>query len=182
MSTPATDQFRKALLLLEAPDVVEVGTKRWFDDPTHHAAWCPQGSTITMVDFIDGQDVDVVADAHDLAPFRDECFDVFMSASTWEHLYHPWIACQAALRVLRPGGILWVATHQTFPIHGYPHDYMRWTDEGIRSMFEWGGFDVLCTELQYPCIITPPKEVTRWNKGAEAFLNVAVYARKPARP
>lgn len=170
-------RFIKALRRKTDPAVVELGTLRWSEHPTHHATWLPDGATHTKVDIGAGIDVDVVADAHDL-PFDDDSFDAYIAVSTWEHLKHPWIAAQEAHRVLRPGGILYVATHHTFPVHGYPSDYCRWTDEGLRALFEWAGFAVTGADFSYPCTITPPSDVV-WNPAAPAFLNVAVYAEKP---
>lgn len=161
----------------EAPKVLELGTLQWVQGvPTHHAAWLPTGSTHIMSDVEPGPDVDVVADAHDLAPFADAEFDAFIAISVWEHLRKPWIAAEAAARVLKPGGILYVATHFTFPVHGYPSDYGRWTDEGIKALFDEPLFHSQQASLTFPATITPPPEVTRWNPAAPAYLNVDIFA------
>jgi SAM-dependent methyltransferase len=129
-----------------------------------------------MSDVTDGLDVDVVADAHDLAPFATSSFDAYIAVSVYEHLRQPWVAAKAAHRVLKNGGTLLVVTHQTFPIHGYPSDFFRFSDVALASIFEDAGFKIIDGGYQYPCQITPPPEVTRWNTAAPAFLNVGVYA------
>lgn len=180
-ASAAESQFRHQLDQRAAPRVLELGTLRWESDrPTHHAAWMPAGTDLVMSDVEAGTDVDVVADAHDLVRvFGSDSFDAIVAVSVWEHLRWPWECADQARGILRPGGLLYVATHHAFPVHGYPSDFGRWTKEGLGALFEWGGLDVVTTGYAYPCKITPPREVTRWNTAAEAFLNVDVFARKP---
>jgi len=171
--------FLQKLSQLKNPKVLELGTLQWRPGvSTHHSMWLPQGSTHVMSDVADGADVHVVADAHDLTPFADEEFDVFIAVSVWEHLRKPWLAAAAAHRVLKPGGLLYVATHHTFPVHGYPSDYCRWTDEGLKGLFDAPEWKNQKAAFKFPCKIVPPKEVTVWNPSANAFLNVDIYAER----
>ena len=168
--------FKDNLFKIEKPKVLELGTLQWVaGKSTHHASWLPKGATHVMSDVAAGRDVDVVADAHDLAPFADEEFDALIAVSVWEHLRKPWIAAQAAHRVLKKGGLLYVATHQTFPIHGY---YYRWTDEGLKGLFDAPEWTNQHASHRFPCKIVPPSEVKVWNPAAEAYLNVNIFAQK----
>jgi SAM-dependent methyltransferase len=163
-----------------APEVLEIGTRRWESNrPTHHQEWVPDTARYVMSDFMDGLDVDVVADAHTLEPFDDHSFDAFVAVSVWEHLERPWVAAQQVARVLRPGGIALIATHQTFPIHGYPSDYFRFSDRALALLFTDAGMETVVSTHLYPCRIIPPPEVTRWNAAAPAFLNVEGVWRLP---
>jgi SAM-dependent methyltransferase len=174
----AESQFRRELEALKRPSVLELGTLRWeVNSPTHHASWAPHASMYVKSDVQEGMDVDVAADAHDLAPIGTATVDAYIAVSVYEHLRRPWVAASAARRVMKPGGILLVVTHQTFPIHGYPSDYFRFSDRALAGIFEDAGFEVVDAGYQYPCSITPPREVTRWNPVAESYLNVAVFAR-----
>jgi len=176
----AEQLFKQDLLQLNAPHVLELGTLRWKTNvATHHQSWAPHASRYVMSDVGAGIDVDVVADAHSLEPFEDHEFDAYIAISVWEHLRQPWVCAAQAYRVLKPGGLLLVITHQTFPIHGYPHDYYRFSDLALSTMFADVGFDVVSFGYQYPCQIIPSPEVVVWNPVAPAFLNVGVYARKP---
>lgn len=166
-------------LRVEANKVLECGTRRWGDNPTHHRGWFPEATEYVMCDFMDGVDVDVVSDVHDLKEFEDDSFDAFYSASLFEHVEYPWVAAQAILRVLKPGGFCYTATHQTFPIHGYPSDYNRWTDQGLSAVFRWAGFNVVAAQMSLPCKIVPPPEVEVWSPNAPAYLNVSTLAVKP---
>lgn len=180
--TECEAEFRRCVLDVgQGARVLELGTKRSDPSfPTHHAEWAPDARW-TKSDFEDGQDVDKVADAHFLQEvFSPQAFDFVLAVATWEHLRWPWLAAESAWQVLaarnylqNPSrGLCYVVTHQTFPIHGYPSDYFRFTTEGLASCMEWGGFKTLKTGYQYPAQIVPPSEVTRWNGAAEAFLNV----------
>jgi len=183
MASDPEQRFIAALHQRTAPKVLELGTRRWNTTrSTHHAAWLPADATHVMSDVTDGLDVDVVADAHTLAPFAAKTFDAVIAVSVWEHLQHPWVAATAAARVLKPGGLLYVATHHTFPVHGYPSDYTRWTDEGLKALFDAPLWDVNLAGYSYPCKIVPPADVTVWNTAAEAFLNVDIYAVRTKTP
>lgn len=159
--------------------VLELGTKRWGAQSTHHRDLFPTDCDFTMTDYLDGDDVDVVSDAHDFKEFSDNTFEGVYSASTFEHIQYPWVAAAALFRIIRPGGWLYVATHQTFPVHGYPFDYTRWTDAGLSSLFQWVGFDIEGSEMTDQCVITPPENITVWDTNAPAYLGVSVFCRKP---
>lgn len=171
--------FRKSLNSIVSPRVLELGTLQWtVGTSTHHRSWLPDDATHVKSDISAGIDVDVPADAHDLAPFQDGEFDAFIAVSVWEHLRKPWIAAMAAHRVLKPGGIIYIATHHAFPVHGYPSDYCRWTDEGLKGLFDEPEWKNAKASFSYPCKIVPPKAVKVWNAAAPAFLNVDLFAEK----
>jgi SAM-dependent methyltransferase len=176
----AEDMFRRRLTAMDRPRVLEMGTLRWeADRPTHHLAWAPHASEFVMTDVDAGTDVDVVSDAHTMSRQVPGTFDAVISVSVWEHLKRPWIAAQEVAKVLNAGGIAFVCTHHTFPLHGYPHDYFRFSDAALATMFEDAGMVTMDAGYQYPCRIIPPSEVTRWNTAAESYLNVAWSGYKP---
>lgn len=171
-------RFVDALRAIDQPAILELGTLRWEAAPTHHLEWAPPGSTYVMSDVAEGTDVDVVADAHDLAPFGDAEFDAVIACSVWEHLARPWLAAQAVARVLKPGGMAYISTHQTFPLHGYPADFFRFSTEALDVLFTDAGLTTVETGYGYPAAIVPGREVTRWNTAAPAWLNVTgVFAK-----
>jgi SAM-dependent methyltransferase len=189
-------QLIEELAGLQQPAVIEVGTLRSDPKfPTHHTAWAPHGTWL-KVDAYPGQDVDVVDDAHTLRSLRTQqpgpwdgivndympaVFDAYVACSVYEHLRRPWEAIKTAASVVRPGGLVYVQTHQTFPLHGYPSDYFRFSREALAGIMEDAGLTVLHTGYLYRCQIVPPPEVTRWNTApdVEAWLNVEALARKP---
>lgn len=158
--------------------VLELGCLRWeANRPTHHAHLLPEGVTHVRSDVTNGTDVDVPADAHDLAPFPDNHFDAVLAFSVWEHLARPWIAADAVRRVLKPGGFVYVDTHQTFPLHGYPHDYFRFSTEALSVLFD-DGWGTVEQGYALPCRIDHRGQCPVWNTAAEAFLHVQHLARK----
>jgi SAM-dependent methyltransferase len=157
--------------------VLEIGTRRWGSKPTHHRELLEPCAKFTMSDFMDGEDVDVVSDAHSLASvFGENRFDVVWASSVWEHLKDPWLAAQEVLRVLRPGGLFFIQTHQAFPIHGYPDFYFLFSDTALKHLFKDAKKTVAAYE--FPCSITPRDQAVEWNPAAPSFLNVCVSGAK----
>lgn len=132
-------------------------------------------STIVRVDIRKTEQVDVVADTHNL-PLPDSSFDAIICKEVLEHLYHPHKAIEEMLRVLKPGGKFVGSTCFYWPIHGAPIDYFRYTRFGLEKLFEqwsdvkivakngfWGALGIhlvrlaggrhLLTKLLYPLII-----------------------------
>lgn len=155
--------------------VVEYGTRRWGANSTHHKELWPDCKHIG-IDFIDGQDVDQVQDVHSIIGLRD--IDAVFSASTFEHLHSPWIAAAELLRILRPGGFFFIQTHQSFPIHGYPHDYFRYTKEGLTHLFERVGAVNLISDYEFESRIVPVEKRHGYNEDHISFLNVCLYGEK----
>lgn len=159
---------------IEKASVMEIGTRRWRHDfPTHHREWFPNAETFTMVDFMEGEDVDMVADAHKLTDvFNEDSFDIVFAASLFEHLSNPWIAAEQILKVLKKGGLFYVQTHQSFPIHGYPQDFFRYTREGLEVLFEKASFKV--SDYEFPCEIHSNECRVQKN----CFINVCIGGTK----
>ncbi|HPW56991.1 MAG: class I SAM-dependent methyltransferase [Thermoanaerobaculaceae bacterium] len=171
--------FRERVRALPAPRVLELGTRRV--DPTapsRRGAWVPHAALYLGVDVAPGPDVDLVADAHQLAAAVGEArFDLVIACSVFEHLARPWIAAVEIARVLRPGGLVFVQTHQTFPLHAHPHDYWRFSIEALRLIFEDAGLNTLDAAYEYRARIfsreTPRAPIY------PAYLNVCILAERP---
>ncbi|OZB57547.1 MAG: hypothetical protein B7X35_00935 [Halothiobacillus sp. 14-56-357] len=73
---------------------------------------------------------DVFGDGQCL-PFADASFDCITILDVMEHLPNPEAAFGEMLRVLKPGGILISQTPFLYPLHDLPHDFQRWTGEGL---------------------------------------------------
>jgi SAM-dependent methyltransferase len=86
------------------------------------------------VDFVAFPHVDVVADFSDPLPIRPESVDAVVSISVLEHLEKAAFVVSEVTRVLKPGGVFYLATPFQYPFHGAPCDYTRWTLVGLRSL------------------------------------------------
>jgi SAM-dependent methyltransferase len=110
----------------QARDVLEIGCA----DGMTGAALAGQGKRVTGVDMDDSLDGRAVragvtfveADAARL-PLEDEAFDVVYSYNTFEHVAQPDAALAEAIRVLRPGGHLYLdfgpLYFSPFGLHAY---------------------------------------------------------------
>jgi len=160
-----------------------MGTRRTSTDgSTLRRDWVPHAREYIGTDFEEGLDVDVVADAHHLsAVFGENRFDLVISCSTYEHIQHPWLATVEICRVLKPGGVVFVQTHQSFPIHGHPHDYWRFSVDGLKTLFsEQVGFQTITVAHEFPCRIVSERDA-----GAAiglSFLNACIVAEKIGHP
>lgn len=76
-------------------------------------------------------------------PFINECMGGAMLISVLEHLEDPQLALSEAYRVTKMGGYLLIATPFSFPVHGFPADYRRWTLEGLKIEMNNAGFRVM---------------------------------------
>ena len=115
---------------------------------------CPQGALVLDVGSgtrrlradvvnldIDAFDnVDLVANATRI-PFLDETFDLVISEAVLEHVPDPRGVVSEMIRVLRPGGQLYVDVPFLQGFHADPHDYQRYTLPGLDVLLE--GFEPL---------------------------------------
>lgn len=173
------DRFIQRCQAMSAPFVLELGTKRSVPDrSTKHDMWVSDAGVYIGTDIEGGLDVDVVADVHRLSQaFGEEQFDIVISCSTFEHFKYPQLAAHEIMKILRKGGILFIQTHQTFPLHSYPYDYFRFSREALAALFgSRMGFSVLETDYEFPAAIHSEREPHL--AAQPAFLNVRLYGKK----
>ncbi len=114
-------------------------------------------ASVTVLDILDDENVDVVGDAHELsALFPPDSFDAVQSVSVFEHLMMPWKVVVEMNRVLKTGGIGFVATHQTIGMHDLPWDFWRFSDTAWDALFnEATGFEIVDRALSSEQFIVP---------------------------
>jgi hypothetical protein len=164
---------------LPSPSVLELGTKQ--SQPgrsTMHRGWVPHAAEFLGTDLEPGADVDIVADLHELSRVvGPERFDVVLTCSTLEHVRYPWIVAHQLMKTLKVGGLLYLQTVHTYPLHGYPHDYYRFSREALASLFPASmGFEVVATNYDFPARIysrrVPDMQIH------PAFLNSTLWGEK----
>lgn len=92
-------------------------------------------SDIINVDIFAFDETDLVADVKDL-PVADGSVDMLLGLSFLEHVGRPEEFVAEILRVLRPGGEAFLTCDFMYPYHAAPHDYQRFTREGLKLLFE----------------------------------------------
>ena len=173
------EDFKKRAARLASPSVLELGTKRSIPNrSTKHDDWIPNAREHLGTDIAAGLDVDIVADIHRLSEVVGiERFDIIISCSSFEHFKYPHLAAHEIMKALRIGGLLFVQTHQTFPLHAFPYDYFRFSREAMSSLFgSRMGFRVIGTAYEFPARIYSRQEPT--TRRFEAYLNVLLYGEK----
>lgn len=108
----------------------------------------------------DNKEVDFLASALDV-PIKNESVDHLFSTQVIEHLPDPFKFFEEVERILKPGGSVFVATPQMWPLHEVPNDYFRFTKYGLCHLAESTGLNVtdtietgnlmmrLCSKLGY---------------------------------
>jgi SAM-dependent methyltransferase len=175
------DNFVKRCKAIERPHVLELGTKRSIPTrSTKHDFWVPHAEKYWGTDIEAGEDVDVVADVHRLTQtVGEEQFDIIISCSTFEHFKYPHLAAHEVMKALKVGGLLFIQTHQTFPIHSYPYDYFRFTREALSGLFGTQmGFHVIATDYEFPAKVCTFRE--RISPTVLSYLNVRLFGEKTA--
>jgi SAM-dependent methyltransferase len=135
-----------------------------------------------VLDILPGENVDVVGDAHALGDlFPPERFDAFYSVSVFEHLLMPWAVVPQINRVLKPGGIGLIHTHQTLGMHDLPWDFWRFSDTAWDALFNSEtGFEIVdrCLDSEQfilPFIYRPSKRYAELSAG---FEGSSVWVKK----
>ena len=72
----------------------------------------------------------------------DEVFDLVLSTQVAEHVFSSEAYFAESYRLLKKGGRLICTTHGTYPDHGCPYDFQRWTADGLIRDLRAAGFAV----------------------------------------
>jgi SAM-dependent methyltransferase len=136
----------------------------------------------TGLDIHEGENVDVVADVHELSShLPGDRYDAVFTISVFEHLAMPWQAVIEINRVMKPGGLLFIATHPVIPPHELPWDFWRYSNETFKVLLnQRTGFEILESEEGAPARIL---SLSRDRTTSHVHLvpvhqSIAVLARK----
>jgi SAM-dependent methyltransferase len=103
--------------------------ERWFTDA---------GAAYRGADIDGAHEVSISAEGR-LASADGAC-DLVASFQVLEHVWDIDTYLAEARRVLKPNGWLLLSTHGSWLYHPHPHDYRRWTAEGLQREIESRGF------------------------------------------
>lgn len=93
-------------------------------------------------DFVEMADLDYVIGSDSRVNEAGNTFDLVLSTQVAEHVTDPAVYFAECARLLKPGGRLICTTHGTYPDHGCPYDFQRWTADGLTRDIKAAGFDV----------------------------------------
>ena len=173
--------FMKRALSMPCPRILELGTLQAVPGrSTRKQHLFPNACEYVGSDIEPGTDVDLVADVHRLTQYAGEsAFDIIFTEAGFEHFKYPHLAAHEIMKCLRLGGLVFVQTHQTFPIHAVPHDYFRFSRDALQSLFSRSmGMRVHASGYGSPAVIY--SRVDRYGHHAPAFLHANVFAEKVA--
>ncbi len=99
----------------------------------------------TGIDLVEGAGVDILGDV--LTHRFAEEFNTIVCTETLEHVTQPWVAVDRMALWVKPGGYVIVTAPFSHPVHNYPGDYWRFTDQGLRQLFDDAGLKTIRTHL-----------------------------------
>lgn len=93
-------------------------------------------------------DIDPASGADHVGPVErtglpDAAFDLIVCTQVLEHVRHPDEALRELRRLLKPGAHLVLALPHVWPYHPCPHDFWRFTQEGLVEVVQGGGLEVV---------------------------------------
>lgn len=128
---------------------------------------CPEGVHYLGIDMEHGKSVDLVVRPGDPIPLRDEFCDAVISSSQLEHDDFFWETFLEFVRLVRPGGYVYINAPSAGPYHRYPNDNWRFYPDCGRALARWAvkkGHDV---ELIESFVAENRKDV--WNDFVAVF-------------
>ncbi len=88
------------------------------------------------LDMAPGAGVDVVGDlSQNLCGLPEARFSLIICCSVLEHVEKPWRMAENIVRLVAPGGVVYMSVPWVWRYHAYPDDYFRFSWRGIESLF-----------------------------------------------
>jgi SAM-dependent methyltransferase len=136
------------------------------------------GSNNVIRGFLPGADYEIApnwpdVDVQNLTGYSDESYDAVVLDNILEHVPDPFKAVAELRRILKPGGVCISATPFIIRIHEVPHDYWRFTHDGLKLLFRdfssvdvfaWGNRVTVETTLWWGWLDC--KRTKRWMRAA----------------
>jgi SAM-dependent methyltransferase len=101
---------------------------------------------LVHLDVVPHPSCDCIADARRL-PFAAGAFDLAVSQETVEHVDDPFLAVREMVRVVRPGGKVYLQVPFVIGYHPGPEDYWRFSRAGVEALLRQAGIPAAQIDL-----------------------------------
>jgi SAM-dependent methyltransferase len=122
----------------------------------------------TGVDLSAGPGVDVVLRDPYRLPIEDASVDLVISGQAFEHIEFFWVTWLEMLRVLRPGGRIFLIAPSRGPEHRFPQDCWRFYPDGYRALAKFGRCEL--TEVSTDWEPHPDPDSSHWGDTVGVFV------------
>lgn len=95
------------------------------------------------VDLESGPGVDLVLVSPYTLPLASASADLVISGQAFEHVEYFWMSWLEMLRVLKPGGMIFLIAPSRGPEHRYPQDCWRFYPDGYRALARYAGCELV---------------------------------------
>lgn len=166
---------------LGAGTVVEIGSKQVSETQHTLRHHCPSHLGYLGLDLEAGLNVDLVLSDPYILPLEDESVDVVLCTSVFEHSEFFWELYAQILRVLRPGGLLYVNAPSNGYVHRYPVDCWRFYPDSGVALAEWGrkqGYEVSLLESFITDEDRSENPLEIWNDFVAVFMKGSIEDEK----
>ena len=150
---------------LSAGRVVDIGAQ---DVNGSLRQFCPPQLAYTGVDFVAGKGVDVVLTDPYKFQFEDESIDVVVTSSVFEHSELFWLSFLEILRILKPGGLLYLNAPSNGDFHRFPVDCWRFYPDTGMALVHWAERNGLSPLLLESFVSR--QDTDQWNDFVAVFL------------
>ena len=121
--------------------VVDIGS---YDvNGTYRPLFAHEGWRYIGVDLEQGPGVDVVLTSPYRLPMKSDSVDIVVSGQAFEHVEFFWLSFSEMLRVLRPGGMIFLIAPSRGPEHRYPQDCWRFYPDGYRALAKFADCELV---------------------------------------
>ena len=121
---------------------------------------CPHGVLYIGLDVMPAKGVDVVLNPTAPLPIASDSIDAVVTSSAFEHDVCFWETFLELIRILRPGGVLYVNAPSNDAFHRYPLDCWRFYPDAGVALVQWAARRGMQVELVESFIGLPKAE--RW--------------------
>jgi glycosyltransferase involved in cell wall biosynthesis/SAM-dependent methyltransferase len=97
----------------------------------------PSGFNYIGLDFVEGKGVDIVIDDPYKIPLPDGYADIVVTSSCFEHSEFFWLAFLEIVRILKPGGYIYMNAPSNGMYHKYPVDCWRFYPDSGNALAAW---------------------------------------------